>query len=270
MQLQVIEPVAPRWSIMRERFSSAVADWKSGTRYLPVRNARILTPPSGNTKLSKSEVPTWGLTLAPAGASGYQLCPWRSPECEAACLGITSGRSRFSNVQQARITKTRQLMESPYAFMRQLLDELQRLYSFSGRRDWALRLNVLSDIPWENLCPDLLTFTDNNYDYTKSFDRAMKSLRWDHKYRLVLSHSGHNWDQCACYMDHGGTVAAVFGPMRGRFYDPKNYDLPETYKGYEVIDGDHSDARWLDPKGVIVGLRAKGSIDTNSPFVFNV
>jgi hypothetical protein len=263
MQLQVIEPVAPRWSIMRERFSSAVADWKSGTRYLPVRNARILTPPSGNTKLSKSEIPTWGLTLAPAGASGYQLCPWRSPECEAACLGITSGRSRFSNVQQARITKTRQLMESPYAFMRQLLDELQRLYSFSGRRDWALRLNVLSDIPWENLCPDLLTFTDNNYDYTKSFDRAMKSLRWDHKYRLVLSHSGHNWDQCACYLDHGGTVAAVFDTPRGQL-------VPRKWRGYKVIDGDLSDARWLDPKGVIVGLRAKGSIDLDSPFVFNV
>ena len=64
---------------------------------------------------------------------------------------------------------------------------------------------------------------------------------------------------------HGpcGTVAAVVDTPRGCL-------LPRKWNGFKVIDGDLSDARWLDPKSVIVGLRAKGNIDLSSPFVFNV
>jgi hypothetical protein len=35
-------------------------------------------------------------------------------------------------------------------------------------------------------------------------------------------------------------------------------DLPETWKGFKVIDGDKTDERFLDEKGVVVGLKAKG------------
>jgi len=35
-------------------------------------------------------------------------------------------------------------------------------------------------------------------------------------------------------------------------------ELPKTYKGREVIDGDLTDLRFLDPIGCIVGLKAKG------------
>jgi hypothetical protein len=34
--------------------------------------------------------------------------------------------------------------------------------------------------------------------------------------------------------------------------------MPETYNGLPVYNGDESDLRFLDPKGVIVGLYAKG------------
>ena len=34
--------------------------------------------------------------------------------------------------------------------------------------------------------------------------------------------------------------------------------LPEVYMGRQVFNGDDSDLRFLDPKGVIVGLYAKG------------
>jgi len=34
--------------------------------------------------------------------------------------------------------------------------------------------------------------------------------------------------------------------------------MPETYNGITVFNGDDSDLRFLDPKGVIVGLYAKG------------
>jgi hypothetical protein len=34
--------------------------------------------------------------------------------------------------------------------------------------------------------------------------------------------------------------------------------LPETYMGREVFNADETDLRFLDPKGVIAGLKAKG------------
>jgi len=108
----------------------------------------------------------------------------------------------------------------------------------------------LSDIPYEAVFPELLTIPKVCYDYTKSFARAMVSLGWHHNYRLTLSHSGHNGAECVQYLTKGGNVAVVF---------PKG-DLPKQFHGFDVIDGDASDARWADPFGVVVGLRAKGNI----------
>ena len=34
--------------------------------------------------------------------------------------------------------------------------------------------------------------------------------------------------------------------------------LPKTWKGYEVVNGDESDLRFLDKRGVVVGLIEKG------------
>lgn len=46
--------------------------------------------------------------------------------------------------------------------------------------------------------------------------------------------------------------------------------LPKTYNGYEVIDGDLSDMRFKDKKGVVVGLKYKiltgKGIDNNKVF----
>ena len=38
----------------------------------------------------------------------------------------------------------------------------------------------------------------------------------------------------------------------------KTVQLPETYLGYQVINGDQTDLRFNDDVGVIVGLKAKG------------
>jgi hypothetical protein len=268
MQLQQLTDTAaaPKWNTIRAAATQAFEDIRRG--YKPRKiHRQLLTPPGANTKLAKGSVPIYGLTLAPAGASGYQLCPWRSSECEAACLGITSGRSRFSNVQQARIQKTRLLMENPVAFFHQLHMELRQAVRKHGPGGFAFRSNVLADIAWEGIAPDIYRYTYRNYDYTKSFDRALSSLRWPHPLRLTLSFSGHNVVDCVSYLRYGGNAAFVFGPPVGRFHDPKHYELPDHHLGFPVIDGDQSDARWLDPAGCIVGLRAKGRINLASPFV---
>ena len=57
----------------------------------------------------------------------------------------------------------------------------------------------------------------------------------------------------------GANVAVVF----------KN-ELPLTYKGYNVINGDESDLRYYDPKNVIIGLKAKGKAKNDKTnFVIN-
>ena len=38
----------------------------------------------------------------------------------------------------------------------------------------------------------------------------------------------------------------------------RNKDLPSTFKGVKVIDGDKHDMRFLDETNVVVGLKAKG------------
>ena len=86
------------------------------------------------------------------------------------------------------------------------------------------------------------------YDYTKIQARMMRYLegKMPSNYHLTFSKSENNWDKCLEVLKHGGNVAAVFNK------------LPETFMGYDVIDGDKSDLRFLDPFNVIVGLKAKG------------
>lgn len=267
MQLEVINntpAVAPNWAYIKGVAYDAFKDHCCKADWLRVRKAKLLTEPGANTKLAKGSIPIYGLTLAPAGSSGYQLCPWRSPECEAACLGITSGRSKFSNVREARIQKTRYLMDRPYDFFRQLYAELAAALTKHGP-SFAFRSNVLSDIPWEHIAPEIYWFSWRNYDYTKSFKRCMDLMdnpRREFILDLTLSFSGHNWDECEQYLQRRGKVAAVFNVNKG---DP----LPEFYKDWPVIDGDSHDLRINDPSGCIVGLRAKGKINRGSAFVVN-
>jgi hypothetical protein len=43
------------------------------------------------------------------------------------------------------------------------------------------------------------------------------------------------------------------------FDTKKGCELPDLWYGYEVVDGDSTDLRFLDPKGgYVIGLRAKG------------
>ena len=52
------------------------------------------------------------------------------------------------------------------------------------------------------------------------------------------------------------------------FRDKEN--IPETYSGRMVINGDQDDLRFLDPKGVVVALYAKGKAKKDTTgFVIN-
>ena len=69
---------------------------------------------------------------------------------------------------------------------------------------------------------------------------------------LTFSRKEDNWHECEEVLDSGGNVAAVFGVLKGE-------DMPDTYKGFPVIDADETDLRFLDLQGgYICGLRLKG------------
>lgn len=204
-----------------------------------------------NTKLEKGNKLSWqtrGLSLAPANISGKQLCPHRSAGCELACLN-TAGMGVFSNVQQARINKSKFLIEKRADFLAQLEKELANLNKQAGKgKQIAVRLNVLSDLPWHNLI-DMSKFQNLKfYDYTPNVKRMIQFLNGElpANYHLTFSRKENNQALVELVANMGGNVAVVFDK------------LPETYLGKPVVDGDATDLRFLDPKGVIVGLKAKG------------
>ena len=66
-------------------------------------------------------------------------------------------------------------------------------------------------------------------------------------YHLTFSCSEHNEKICQVVLSMGGNVAVVF-----------RNQLPKTWNGYQVVNGDESDLRFLDKQGVVVGLIEKG------------
>lgn len=107
----------------------------------------------------------------------------------------------------------------------------------------VFRLNGTSDLSWEKYGIIEKFPTVQFYDYTKVLGRKVKHLS---NYHLTFSKADGNDLDAAVAMDNGMNVAVVFK------------ELPEVYRNRTVINGDDTDLRFLDPKGVVVGLKAKG------------
>jgi hypothetical protein len=84
------------------------------------------------------------------------------------------------------------------------------------------------------------------YDYTKWPSHLRQDLPAN--YHLTFSRSELTTSEdIKREIDAGRNVAVVFDAV------------PDTWEGLPVIDGDANDLRFLDPTGVIVGLKAKGA-----------
>jgi hypothetical protein len=196
------------------------------------------------------------LYLAPSNESGVMnTCPHASKGCREACL-FSAGRGAFSNVRNSRIGKTQSFHDDREGFLLQLARDVSTLIKKAGKAGMVpcVRLNGTSDIAWENeriggknlmeLFPEI-----SFYDYTKNPKRMEAFLdgKMPRNYSLTFSRSECNGSKAESILSKGGNVAIVFN------------NLPITYKNVTaVINGDESDLRFLDPKGVVVGLRAKG------------
>ena len=171
-------------------------------------------------------------------------------QCHKGCLA-SAGRGKMSSVQRGRERKTVLYQTNRVKFMDALINDIT-IFRRRQRKNGVqpcVRLNGTSDIQWEK-AGIMEQFPDVQfYDYTKIVARAYKPM--PSNYHLTLSYSEadpkYAEEVLQAVRDTGINAAVVF---RDR--------LPETFKGFRVVDGDKDDLRFLDPQGVIVGLLAKG------------
>ena len=187
------------------------------------------------------------LHLAPYKLSGKNVCPKASKECIAFCLN-TSGRGQMNSVQQARINKTNLFWKDRKKFLVKLSQEIGQLKKRARSQGYkfAVRLNGTSDLAWHRFSSLMQDHEDVVfYDYTKVYNHLNHNLK---NYKITFSASGTNNTECMAALAAGHNVAYVFKDK-----------LPKRFEGKRVIDGDKHDLRFLDPRGVVVGLLAKGS-----------
>jgi len=193
------------------------------------------------------------LHLAPATLSGRETCPKRTAGCTAACLNTAGRGGMFKKgentnmIQKARIRKTQYFFANRDAFMVDLAQDIRKAIKFAEKQGLTpvFRLNGTSDLSWEKYWVpvyDMTLFelfpTVQFYDYTKVLGRKVSAFP---NYHLTFSKADGNDSDVADALLQGMSVVAV--------YD----EIPAG-----VPSADETDLRFLDPKGVMLGLKAKG------------
>ena len=226
--------------------------------------ADLITAPDANSKLSKSEgYRNIGVSLTPSTVGVLDNCPNSTPKCRSACLAFT-GRIEMESgkggvITRSRIGRTKLLAENSQLFADILYTQLLR-EDRKAKRDGlnvAFRPDVLSDRFWHLENPWIFQAFPNweVYGYTKSVLKVQQFIDGElpKNYHITFSWSEQaNPVYVRTILQSGVNVAVPF-------YDRQTLKgcLADTFLGFPVVDGDKSDLRFLDPKGVIVGLRAK-------------
>lgn len=247
--------------------------------------AGLLSCPEANPKVAKNGkvgALSFPMHLSPAKISGFEVCPMRSAGCTEACLHTAGNPAYKAGKYASRFAKTQAYFRARKAFMAVLVFEIaaaERKAEKAGMT-CGIRLNATSDIFWESVGFTLDDMKVRSvmdafpkvefYDYTKVTKRAMscalKLDRWPSNYHLTFSRAEDNDRACFDMLNAGGNVSVVFD-HKGSL--PAFVGAEIGYGGecilrardvgrFEVIDGDDHDFRPVDPKGVVVGLKAKG------------
>jgi len=192
------------------------------------------------------------LHLAPSTLSGHNTCPKATKGCIAACLNTAGRGGMFKRgettnvIQKARIRKTNYFYNDRAGFMFDLMQDIKKGIRLANKLglEPVFRLNGTSDLSWEKY-----EMTEGKnvfdvfagiqfYDYTKVLGRKVKHIE---NYHLTFSKADGNDSDVAEALLQGMSVVAV--------YDK----IPEG-----VPSADETDLRFLDPKGIMLGLKAKG------------
>ena len=127
----------------------------------------------------------------------------------------------------------------------------------------CIRDSGTTDIRWElKIWDDMVrlhnAFGVHFYDYTKIPNRLVPDTSI---YDLTFSYSG-----VEKYQRHVDTARAM--GMRLAVVFRYRTQIPKSFLGMDVVDGDDSDLRFLEPQGVVSALYAKGkAVHDQSGFV---
>ena len=206
-------------------------------------------------KGQKYGVRTAVLYLSPAKSSGVNLCAMAvEAACIDACLN-TAGRGAMSSVQMSRLRKTLFMLQYWDEFLEMLIDEMAVHARYCRKHGYkaAVRLNGTTDIRWElKIWQTMVLFHQvydvQFYDYTKIPNRLVPDASI---YDLTFSYSG-----VEKYQRHVETARAM--GMRLAVVFRYRTQIPKSFLGMDVVDGDDSDLRFLEPQGVVSALYAKG------------
>ena len=193
------------------------------------------------------------LHLAPADLSGHEVCPKRTAGCTSACLNTAGRGGMFKRgettnvIQKARIRKTQLFFNDRTTFFNQLTQDITKAIALARKLGLkpVFRLNGTSDLSWEKyevpntglnifqIFPEV-----QFYDYTKVLGRKVKHID---NYHLTFSAADGNDSDVAEALMQGMSVATVFDQIPAGVYS-----------------ADEDDLRFLDPRGIVLGLKAKG------------
>jgi hypothetical protein len=193
------------------------------------------------------------LHLAPSDLSGKNTCPKATPGCIAACLNTAGRGGMFKKgentnvIQKARIRKTNYFFNDRAGFMDDLVGDIMKAVNYARRKGLipVFRLNGTSDLSWEkyptrygadSIFEQFPTL--QFYDYTKVLGRKVSHIP---NYHLTFSKADGNDSDVAEALLQGMSVVAV--------YDKIPAGVPSA---------DETDLRFLDPRGIMLGLKAKG------------
>lgn len=200
------------------------------------------------------------LHLAPSWAALFNTCSMATLGCGTNCLN-ESGHGQLHmiadgvhHVHVARVIRTliwfRFRDQFKAKFQREI--ESQRAKAYRLGATPVVRPNGTSDLRFESLWPEL--FTENPdfvfYDYTKDKGRNVSHIP---NYSLCYSVSENTTQTDIDAAFNNGLNCVVVLRLK------KGQSKPTLWQGRPMIDGDSHDLRFLDPKGVFVGLYAKAA-----------
>jgi hypothetical protein len=181
----------------------------------------------------------------------HTVCPWSSPGCRDSCL-YTAGRGAMQTVQASRVGKTLDFFKDRQGYADRLTEELVLLEARAIKKGLTpvARLNGTSDLAWENYIPMEAFSNTRFYDYTKSEQRVRNFIAGKLPYNYDLMYSRHEFTAPGLVRkltNMGVNVAVVF-----------RKEIPAAFQGVDVISGMEHDFRFMDKKGCVVGLIARG------------
>lgn len=202
------------------------------------------------------------LYLAPHTIAGYNsVCPNSTPGCRSSCL-YSAGHGAYDNVKKARIARTHAFFKNKEQFMNDLVAEIMDFKIKAKAKGLipVVRLNGTSDINWD------FEFYSVHAGKRVTIFSLFKDIRfYDYTKRpeiLFMSKRIYNYDVTFSY--HEYLSKSFIGMIATEGFNMAVVLTKEAYKealerlSDDCIDGDTHDLRFLDEKGKIVALKAKG------------